>query len=63
MPNRIPIAEAKRVADNQKCKQVIIVAWDGQLTHIVTYGIDKEQCRQAALGGDKIAEFLGFKKV
>lgn len=51
MPKRIPIRVAQRVAEEYACKQVIIVAWDGSRTHVVTYGEDKEQCRQAAIGG------------
>lgn len=51
MPKRIPIRAAFGVAEEYECKQVIIVAWDGSRTHVVTYGVDKEQCRQAALGG------------
>lgn len=61
MPKRIPIAEAKRVAIAQECKQVIIMAWDGERTHCVTYGITKEDCRQAATGGDKLKAAMGWK--
>ena len=60
MPQRIPIAEARRVAERQQCRQVIIVAWDGMATHVVTYGITKHDCKQAAIGGEKIKEAIGF---
>lgn len=59
MPKRIPIAEAKRVAQAQDCKQVAIVAWDGERTHVVTYGVDKQQCAQAARLGYLIKKMLG----
>lgn len=57
---RIPIAEAKRVCENQKVDQVIILAWDKDsgTTHIVTYGKTKADCKQAAQGGKKIASLL-----
>ncbi len=54
MPRRIPITEAKRVAIAQGCKQVILLAWDGEQTHCVTYGVTKLDCAQAAEGGRKI---------
>jgi hypothetical protein len=41
-------------------QQVIIVAWDGERTHVVTYGKSVEDCDQAALGGDKIKKALGW---
>ena len=61
MPKRIPIAAARRLAQEQKCKQVIVLAWDGELTHVVTYGIDPTNCKQAAQGGEKIRQFLGLQ--
>jgi hypothetical protein len=62
MPKRIPISSAKRFAQENDCKQVIIAAWDGELTHIVTYGATTEDCAQAALGGNRIKEALGWPK-
>ena len=61
MPKRIPIAEAKRVAEAQGCKQIVILAWDGSLVHIVTYGIDKEQCAHAAKSGNALNKWLNSK--
>lgn len=60
MPKRIPIAAAKRLADEQKCSQVIIVAWDGERMHVVTYGKTREDCAQAARGGNVVKSALGF---
>jgi hypothetical protein len=60
MPKRIPITAAKRFAHEQSCKQVIVLAWDGERTHVVTYGITPTHCKQAAQGGQKLARFLGL---
>lgn len=60
MPARIPVLAAKDVANAYDCRQVIIVAWDGTKTHIVTYGQNLEECDQAAQGGDRIARALGW---
>ena len=60
MPKRIPITEAKRVAQAQSCKQVIVMAWDGERSRCVTYGVTKEDCRQAAEGGRKLMAALGW---
>lgn len=56
----IPVSAAAAIAKQYKQKQVIVVTWDGSTTHIATYGIDKEQCRQAAIGGNKVQEALGW---
>jgi len=63
MPKRIPITAAKAVAKQFDLKQVILLAWDGELTHVVTYGASAEDCDQAAQGGDKIKEALGWTDV
>lgn len=58
---RIPVKVAQDVADAYGQRQVIIVTWDGVDTyHTVTYGADREQCRQAAAGGRKISAALGW---
>lgn len=58
----IPITAARHIAKQYEKQQVIVVAWDAVhgKTHITTYGIDKEQCRQAAMGGQKVAAALGW---
>jgi len=63
MPKRIPISAAKAVAKQFDLKQVILLAWDGELTHIVTYGETAEDCDQAAQGGDKLKVALGWTDV
>lgn len=61
MPKRIPIAAAKRVADAHGLSQVLIIAYDGERTHVVTYGRTKKDCALAAQAQDfwtgRIREF------
>jgi hypothetical protein len=49
MTKRIPIAEARRVAEAHGLTQVVLLGFDGERVHVVTYGATKEDCRQAAL--------------
>jgi hypothetical protein len=60
MPKRIPLSVAREVAKKTNCRQVIIMAWDGELTHVVTYGKSLEDCDQAAIGGNLVKERLGW---
>lgn len=61
MPKRIPIAAAKRVANDFRLKQVLLIGWDGESTHVVTYGATKADCEAAAKAQDfwagRIREF------
>jgi hypothetical protein len=63
MPKRIPIRVAKEICKSQKCKQVIVFAHDGVLTHCVTYGKTVEDCDQAAQAGNRLKKSLGFPEV
>lgn len=60
MPKRIPIAAARRFAREYGCRQVIILAWDGKLTHCTTYGKSLEDCDQAAQGGNRMKAVMGW---
>lgn len=60
MPERLPVSAAEKVCKEYKCKQVIIVAWDGERTHVVTYGITKLDCKQAAHASDLLKPHLGI---
>ena len=62
MPKRIPIKAAREFAASQGLSQIIVLGWDGKLTHVVTYGKTLEDCDQAALVGNRIKEFLGWPK-
>lgn len=61
MPKRIPIATAKYVAEKHDLKQVLLIGYDGELVHVVTYGKTKADCEAAAKAQDfwagKIREF------
>lgn len=52
MPKRVPVAAAKAAAEKYDLRQVILVGWDGDLVHIVTYGKTKADCALAARAQD-----------
>jgi len=60
MPRRIPIEAAKQVGVAQDCRQIILLAWDGELTHVVTWGKSVEDCAQAAAGGNMLKVKWGW---
>lgn len=61
MTKRIPIATARQVAEKHDLKQVLLIGYDGERVHVVTYGVTKEDCAHAAKAQDfwtgKIREF------
>ena len=60
MPKRIPTLAASDIAKAHDCRQVIIVAWDGQQIHVVTYGATEDECFQPAEGGNLVKRALGW---
>lgn len=48
MPKRIPVNEAQRFAEANGLRQVVIIGFDGDLTHIVTWGETPVDCKSAA---------------
>ena len=52
----IPVKAAKKLAEEHGLQQVIIFAWDGSQTHVVTYGDTVEACAVAAAGANKIKQ-------
>lgn len=60
MPDRLPIQDAKEIAHKRRLRQVILIAWDGERAHCVTYGKSLEDCDQAAQGGEKLKKALGW---
>lgn len=61
MPKRIPVARAKEVGEKHPdVRQVILVAWDGARTHVVTWGKSLEDCAQAAHAGNLAKQSFGF---
>ena len=60
MPKRIPVSAAKKFCNENVCRQVIILAWDGELTHVLTYGKTVEDCDLAAQAGNRLKKGLGW---
>lgn len=60
MPKHIPISAAKEMGKKFGLSQIIITAWDGERTHVITYGVTLMDCEQAAIGGNKIKRALGW---
>jgi hypothetical protein len=58
---RIPISAAKKVAEQCGLKQCLLIGWDGENAHVVTYGATKADCDAAAKAQDfwtgRIREF------
>jgi hypothetical protein len=58
---RIPVATAKSVAKKHDLKQLLLIGWDGERVHVVTYGKTKADCAAAAKAQDfwtgRIREF------
>jgi hypothetical protein len=60
MAKRISVSVAREVAKKTGARQVILLAWDGASTYVVTYGITVEDCAQAAAGGNILKEKWGW---
>lgn len=58
--SRIPVKAAKEIAQQYDCRQVILLAWDGSYTHVVTYGKTADDCSQAADGGNMLKQKWGW---
>lgn len=58
---RIPVAAAREIATRYKLKQCLLIGWDGEMAHVVTFGKTKADCEAAAKAQDfwagKIREF------
>jgi hypothetical protein len=58
---KIPVIAAKNVAHQYGLKQCLLIGWDGEMVHVVTYGRTKADCDAAARAQDfwtgKIREF------
>jgi hypothetical protein len=60
MPRRIPVKAAEQIGREHDCRQVIVLAFDGELTHIVTWGKSEVDCSQAADGGNALKKKWGW---
>jgi hypothetical protein len=56
----IPVSTAQSIAESFDLRQVIIVAWDGKNTHVVTYGGSVTDSANAAAGGNVVKKALGW---
>jgi hypothetical protein len=56
----IPVSTAQSIAESFDLRQVIIVAWDGKNTHVVTYGGNEIDSANAARGGNMVKKALGW---
>jgi hypothetical protein len=56
----IPISTAQSIAESLDLRQVIIVAWDGSDTHVATYGGSVTDSANAARGGNRVKQALGW---
>jgi hypothetical protein len=61
MTGKIPVVAAKNVAHQYGLKQCLLIGFDGEFAHVVTYGRTPEDCAAAAKAQDfwtgKIREF------
>lgn len=58
----VPIAAAKRIADEFGKDQVIVLSWsraDGK-TWVTTYGRTLDDCAQASEGGNRMKRVMGW---
>lgn len=56
----ILLEAAEQLAVDYQFHQVILLAWDGRLTHVATFGQTVEDSAQAAEGGNRIKRALGW---
>ena len=59
---RIPISDAKRIAQAYGYDQVVVWAWDktGGSQHVTTYGKTVFDCEQAAVAGNNVKRAAGW---
>jgi hypothetical protein len=61
-PVPLPIGAAASLAKAYGLRQVIITAWDGSTSHLVTYGESASDSDQATVGGKRIMYALGWRE-
>jgi hypothetical protein len=60
MPKRIPISALKQFCNELGLNTAVLLAYDGERSHVVTWGQSLEQCDVAARTGNKIKQLLGW---
>jgi hypothetical protein len=58
--SQIPTFVAEKIAKKYGSRQIILLAWDGENTNIVTWGDTIEDCDQAASGGNMLKKKWGW---
>ena len=61
MPD-IPIERVASLAEEFGHRQIIVLAWDGKLANIVTWGDSIDYSDMAAEGGNRLKDCLGWPK-
>ena len=49
---KIPVSAAKSVADKYDLSQCLLIGFDGENVHVVTYGKTKRDCQAASKAQD-----------
>ena len=59
---RIPVSDAKRIAEAHGYDQVVVWAWDkaSGRQHVTTYGKTVLDCEQAAIAGNNVKRAAGW---
>jgi len=61
IPNSLPLSVAREPLEKYGLQQVIMLCMDSDgVHHIVTYGKNKEQCKEAGLSGDRLKKLIGW---
>ena len=57
---RVPVKAAKNLCEENGLRQVIVIGWDGEKQHIVTYGMTKKECEEAAYASNILQEYFSW---
>lgn len=60
MPTHIPFEALQAFCEANGLIQACLMAWDGQRTHVVTWGADASQSDMAAEGGNLMKRTMGW---
>lgn len=51
MSRKLPVKMTEKIAKEYDLRQVVVIAFDGESQHCVTYGRTKMECEKAAAAG------------
>jgi hypothetical protein len=60
VPETIPVLAAEDICKAYGCSQAIVLAFDGERTHVVTYGTTAEDAAMAAAGGNTLKQAMNW---